>query len=188
MTHNRGLDPAAEVLKIRYVAFSFRVPARPPHFLRPRECRRVKPLIAVIGDSVSSPSVLRMAGEVGRLIAREGAILVCGGLGGVMEAAARGAKEGGGLTLGILPGYDPAAANPHIDLAICTGMGHARNAIIAATATALIALEGAYGTLSEMALGLKLGRRVVALGRRENPRGVLAADTPEEAVRLALHG
>jgi hypothetical protein len=125
---------------------------------------------------------------VGRLLAREGVILVCGGLGGVMEAAARGAKRAGGTTLGILPGYDPASANPYIDIPVCTGMGHARNAIIAATASALIALEGAYGTLSEIALGLKLGRRVIGLGRRGNPSGVFPADSPEEAVRLALHG
>ncbi|OGL63804.1 MAG: TIGR00725 family protein, partial [Candidatus Tectomicrobia bacterium RIFCSPLOWO2_12_FULL_69_37] len=111
----------------------------------------MKTLIAVIGDSVPSAETAALAEEVGRRIAERGAVLVCGGLGGVMEAAARGAKSAGGLTLGILPGYDPASANPYIDLPICTGMGHARNVIIAATAGALIALEGAYGTLSEIA-------------------------------------
>ncbi|MBI2176968.1 MAG: TIGR00725 family protein [Candidatus Tectomicrobia bacterium] len=148
----------------------------------------MKTLIAVIGDSAPSAETAALAEEVGRLLAREGAVLVCGGLGGVMEAAARGAKSAGGLTIGILPGYDPASANPHIDLPVCTGMGHARNAVIAATAGALIALEGSYGTLSEIALGLKLGRRVVGLGRRESPPGVLPARNPEEAVRRALHG
>ncbi|MEE9257376.1 MAG: TIGR00725 family protein [bacterium] len=146
----------------------------------------MKPRIAVVGDSDPSPETAQLAEAVGQRIASSGAVLVCGGLGGVMEAAGRGAKAAGGLTVGILPGYDPAAANPYIDLPICSGMGHARNAIIAATADALIALEGSYGTLSEMALGLKLGRRVVSLGRRENPPGVLDASDPDEAVRMAL--
>ncbi len=145
-------------------------------------------LLAVVGDSNPSAETARLAEEAGRWIAQRGAVLVCGGLGGVMEAAARGAKEAGGLTLGILPGYDPASANPYIDLPVCTGMGHARNAIIAATARALIACEGGSGTLSEIALALKLGRRVVALGRRESPPGVLVARSPEEAVRMAADG
>ena len=148
----------------------------------------MQPLIAVIGGSAPDARTAALAEEVGRHLARSGAVLVCGGLGGVMEAASRGAKGAGGLTLGVFPGYDPASANPHIDLPVCTGMGHARNAIIAATAHALIALEGSHGTLSEIALGLKLGRRVIALGRRESPAGVLLAGSAEEAVRLALHG
>ena len=145
-------------------------------------------LIAVVGGSNPSPETDRLAEAVGRCIASIGAALVCGGLGGVMASAGRGAKEAGGLTVGILPGYDPASANPFIDIPICTGMGHARNAIIAATASALIALEGSYGTLSEISLGLQLGRRVVALGRRESPEGVLIAGNPEEAVRMASDG
>ncbi|MEE9275270.1 MAG: TIGR00725 family protein [bacterium] len=145
----------------------------------------MRPRIAVVGDANPSVETARLAEEVGRRIGARGALLVCGGLGGVMEAAARGAKEAGGLTLGVLPGYDAAAANPFIDIPVCTGMGHARNAIIAATADALIALEGSHGTLSEMALGLKLGRPVIALGRRESPSGTLAASGPEEAVRMA---
>ncbi len=140
----------------------------------------------MIGDSNPSPATAQLAEAVGRGIAASGAVLVCGGLGGVMEAAGRGAKAAGGLTIGILPGYDPAAANPYMDIPVCTGMGHARNAIIAATANALIALEGAYGTLSEMALGLKMGRPVVSLGRRESPPGALSASDPDEAVRMAL--
>ncbi len=148
----------------------------------------MKPLIAVIGDSNPSADAARLAEEVGRLIAARGAVLVCGGLGGVMEAAARGAREAHGLTVGILPGYDASAANPFIEVAVCTGMGHARNAIIAASATALVALEGSFGTLSEIALGLKFGRRVVSLRRRENPPGVLETDDPEEAVRMAADG
>ena len=113
----------------------------------------MNPLIAVVGGSNPSPETDRLAEAVGRCIASIGATLVCGGLGGVMASAGRGAKEAGGLTVGILPGYDPASANPFIDIPICTGMGHARNAIIAATASALIALEGSYGTLSEISLG-----------------------------------
>lgn len=142
----------------------------------------------MIGDSNPSAETTQLAEAVGRGIAASGAVLVCGGLGGVMEAAGRGAKAAGGLTIGILPGYDPAAANPYMDIPVCTGMGHARNAIIAATANALIALEGAYGTLSEMALGLKMGRPVISLGRRENPPGALSASDADEAVRMALGG
>ena len=148
----------------------------------------MKPIIGVIGDSNPTEETCRLAEETGRLIADAGALLVCGGLGGIMEAAARGAKSAGGLTVGVLPGYEAADANPFIDIPICTGMGHARNAIIAATARALIALEGAHGTLSEMALGLKLGRRVIALGRRSSPEGAETAANPEQAVRMALEG
>lgn len=148
----------------------------------------MKPIIGVIGDSNPAEKTRLLAGETGRLIADAGAILVCGGLGGIMEAAARGAKEAGGLTVGVLPGYEAAAANSYIDIPICTGMGHARNAIIAATACALIALEGAHGTLSEMALGLKLGRRVIALGRQSSPDGTEMASSPGEAVQMALEG
>ncbi|MAE04825.1 MAG: TIGR00725 family protein [Nitrospinae bacterium] len=149
---------------------------------------QVKILIAVVGDSKPSGQTERLAEQVGRCLAERGAALVCGGLGGVMEAAGRGAKAAGGLTVGILPGYEPGDANPYIDIKICTGMGHARNAIIAASAGALIALEGSHGTLSEIALGLKLGRRVIALGRGESPEGVLTAASPEEAVRMATDG
>lgn len=147
----------------------------------------LKSLIAVIGDSNPLKETERLAEAVGRQIALRGAILVCGGLGGVMAAASRGAKEAGGLTVGVLPSYNRDTANPHVDIPICTGMGHARNVIIAATAVALIALAGSHGTLSEIAIGLKLGRRVVSLGRRDNPEGVLVATAPEEAVRMAIN-
>ncbi len=148
----------------------------------------MKTLIAVVGGSNPSEETERLAEATGRCIAESGAALICGGLGGVMEAAGRGAKAAGGLTIGILPGTDPAAANPHMDIPICTGMGHARNAIVAAAAPSLIALEGSHGTLSEICLGLALGRRVIALGRKESPAGVIAAGDPEEAVRLATDG
>lgn len=146
----------------------------------------MRTIIGVVGDSDSAPETDSLAKAAGAEIAKAGAVLVCGGLGGVMCAAARGAKEAGGLTVGVLPSYDAKSANPFIDIPVATGMGHARNAIIAATAHALIALAGAHGTLSEIALGLKLGKRVVSLGRENSPEGVLRASSPREAVRLAL--
>jgi uncharacterized protein (TIGR00725 family) len=143
-------------------------------------------LIGVIGASVASASTLEAAEEVGRGIARAGCVLVCGGLGGVMEAAARGAKGEGGLTVGILPGGGGSEANEFIDVAVATGMGQARNAIIAHTCESLIAVGGEYGTLSEVALGLKLGKPVVSLGSWEPDASVLRADSPEDAVRKIL--
>ena len=121
----------------------------------------MRTIIGVIGDSDPAPETAALAEEAGAEIARAGAVLVCGGLGGVMEAAARGAKSAGGLTVGVLPSYDARSANAFIDIPIVTGMGHARNVVIAATAHALIAMAGAYGTLSEIAIGLKLGKRVI---------------------------
>lgn len=145
-------------------------------------------IIGVIGDSDPDPETAALAEEAGAEIARAGAVLVCGGLGGVMQAAAKGAKEAGGLTVGVLPGYEPESANPFIDIPVVTGMGHARNVVIAATAHALIAMSGAYGTLSEIAIGLKLGKRVVSLGREHSPAGVVPAADAREAVRMALDG
>ena len=133
-----------------------------------------------------------MAEAVGRVLAEAGAILVCGGRGGVMAAACRGAKSASGLTIGVLPGDSAAEANPYVDIPIITGMGEARNIIIVRTAQAVIAVGGEFGTLSEIALALKLGRRVVGLGTWELSKGgrlvqdILVASTPEEAVRLAL--
>ena len=145
-------------------------------------------IIGVIGDSDPDPETAALAEQAGAEIARTGAVLVCGGLGGVMQAAARGAKEAGGLTVGVLPGYEPETANPFIDIPIITGMGHARNVVIAATAHALIAMSGSYGTLSEIAIGLKLKKRVVSLGRDASPAGVVPAADAREAVRMALEG
>jgi uncharacterized protein (TIGR00725 family) len=143
-------------------------------------------VIGVIGASQASPQGCAAAREIGRLIAGAGAVLVCGGLGGVMEAAARGAAEAGGEVLGILPGPAAAEANPWVTIAVPTNMGHARNVVIAHTAQALIAVEGEYGTLSEIAVGLKLGRPVIALGNRFGVEGVAAAASPAQAVALAL--
>lgn len=122
---------------------------------------------------------------MGRELASRGAVLVCGGLGGVMEAACRGAKGGGGTTIGILPGTDRAAANPFVDFAIPTGLGEARNALVVRAADALIAVGGAYGTLSEIAFALKAGKPVAGLGTWDVD-GVTVADSPEAAVNSVL--
>ena len=146
----------------------------------------MRTIIGVIGDTDPAPATAALAEEAGAEIARAGVVLVCGGLGGVMQAAARGAKQAGGLTVGVLPSYDAQSANSFIDIPIVTGMGHARNVIIAATAHALIAMVGAHGTLSEIAFGLKLGKRVISLGRESSPAGVVPASSAREAVRMAL--
>ncbi len=142
--------------------------------------------IGVIGGSEASDELLRLAERVGKLIASEGCVLVCGGLGGVMEAAARGAKSARGLTVGVLPGCSRFDANPYIDVAIATNMGHARNAIIAHTSDSLIAIGGAYGTLSEMAFGLVLGKKVISLKSWSFDPRIVTVETPSEAVEEAL--
>ena len=126
----------------------------------------MRPLrIAVCAPGTASDDELLLAGAVGRLLAERGCTLVCGGLGGAMAAASRGAKEAGGVTIGIIPGYDDRAANPWIDHVICTGLGQARNALVVATGQAVIAVGGGWGTLSEIALARRLERPVVAFGR-----------------------
>jgi uncharacterized protein (TIGR00725 family) len=126
-----------------------------------------------------------VAESVGRELASRGAVLVCGGLGGVMEAACKGAKGGGGTTIGILPGTDRAAGNPFVDFAIPTGLGEARNALVVRAADALIAIGGAYGTLSEIAFALKAGKPVVGLGTWEID-GVEFVESPAAAVESVL--
>lgn len=142
--------------------------------------------IAVIGAGDAPADLRELAFEVGRAIARRGAILVCGGRGGVMEAAAAGAQSAGGHTVGILPGYHRREANPHIEFAIATGLGEARNVIVVASADAVVAMAGEGGTLSEIGLALKLGRPVVALRSWNEIAGLARADDPEKAVELAL--
>jgi uncharacterized protein (TIGR00725 family) len=132
------------------------------------------------GEGESPP-----AEAVGRELAARGAVVVCGGLGGVMEAACRGAKEAGGRTVGILPGTDRAAANAFVDVAIPSGLGEARNALVVRAADALIAVGGGYGTLSEIALALKAGKRVVGLDSWDI-EGVVAAADPQAAVAAVL--
>jgi uncharacterized protein (TIGR00725 family) len=122
---------------------------------------------------------------VGRALAERGVVVVCGGLGGVMEAACRGAKSAGGTTVGILPGFDRSEANEFVDVAVATGLGEARNAVIARTADALVAVGGAYGTLTEIAFALRLGKTVAGLGGWEID-GMVAVDSPEAAVEAVL--
>ncbi|MGZ5469913.1 MAG: TIGR00725 family protein [Candidatus Aminicenantales bacterium] len=143
--------------------------------------------IAVIGGSRPGRQALDNAFEAGRLIARAGAVVVSGGLGGVMEAASRGARQEGGLVVGILPGASPADANPWVDVPIATGLGYTRNALVVMNADAVVAVDGEYGTLSEIAYGKIHGKKVVGLGTWDI-KGVDIATTPEEAVRMALEG
>jgi uncharacterized protein (TIGR00725 family) len=153
---------------------------------------RERPYIAVVGPGVATAEEETMAEEVGRLLARAGAVVVCGGSTGVMEAASRGAAGEGGVVVGILPGSDRAEANPHVTVAIPTGMGEMRNALIARAADAVIAVGGEFGTLSEIAFALKIGTPVVGLRswdlvrRGEAVPGVDGADTPATAVEAAL--
>ncbi|MEE8483156.1 MAG: TIGR00725 family protein [Nitrospinota bacterium] len=143
--------------------------------------------IAVIGAGTADESTAGLAYEVGRLIAAEKWILVSGGLGGVMEAASKGARENGGTAVGILPGYSHSDGNRFLTISIPTGLGHARNAVIAAAANGLIAIGGEYGTLSEAALGLKMGKPVVVVKAIEswgNVKGIIKASTPEKAINI----
>jgi uncharacterized protein (TIGR00725 family) len=141
--------------------------------------------IAVVGPGDATATDLSAAAAVGGEVARAGVVLVCGGLGGVMEAACRGAREAGGTTVGILPGDDRAAANAFVDVAIATGLGEARNAVVVRSADALVAVGRGYGTLSEIALALRAGKHVVGVGSWDS-EGVESAATPEHAVRAAL--
>jgi hypothetical protein len=148
--------------------------------------------ISVIGAAQGEEDVLADAEEVGRRIAEAGAVLVCGGRTGVMEAASRGAAEAGGTVIGILPGASPAEANPHVTIAVATGIGEARNLAVVASGEAVIAVGGEWGTLSEIAHARKLGRPVVAIqswvlqNRAGTDLGIVEAEGPEDAVRAAL--
>lgn len=140
--------------------------------------------VSVIGAGTCDAAVYETARRVGALLAKAGFAVVCGGLGGVMRAACQGAREAGATTIGILPGDDPAAANPYVDVPVVTGLGIARNVLVVKNGEAAIAVAGAAGTLSEIGVALKLGRPVVALGRYGSLDGVIPAATPEEAVAL----
>jgi uncharacterized protein (TIGR00725 family) len=139
--------------------------------------------VAVVGSGAEWEAA---AEEVGRLLAERGCTVVTGGLDEVMAAAHRGAKAAGGVTLAILPGESRAAANPWADHVVVTGIGHARNLAVAGSGDAVIAVGGSYGTIAEMALALRLGRRVVALEGAPTVDDALKATTPVEAVELAL--
>ncbi len=138
--------------------------------------------IAVAGGSTADEKTALLAYEVGSKLAKRGWVLICGGLGGVMEAVSRGAVDNGGTTLGILPGYDHSDANKHIKIVIPTGLGHARNAILASSADGMIAVGGGNGTLSEIALALKMGKPVVALNCAHAVKGMAEARTAGEAL------
>lgn len=148
--------------------------------------------ISVIGASECAREEAEIAEAVGRELARRGAILVCGGHGGVMEAACRGAKEEGGMTVGILPEVDHRRCNPYIDVAIVTGLGWARNSIVVLTGQAVIAIGGAYGTLSEIAFARIYNKAVIGIGTwkleasRFNDPEIIVAISPVEAVDTAL--
>ena len=143
-------------------------------------------LIGVIGSGEEDSLLNSLAEEVGGLIAQRGRVVVNGGLGGVMQASARGCKKNGGLTIGILPGYNADDANPYIDIAIPTGMGEMRNMLIVRTASVLIAIGGGYGTLSEIALALKIGKPVVGLNTWEMIPDIIVAKDPVDAVDRAM--
>lgn len=138
-----------------------------------------KKIIAVIGGNVVTKEIYEKAYQVGKLIAEKDCILICGGLGGVMEAAAKGAKENGGLTIGILPGTNKADANPYIDIPIVTAMSNARNAIIARTCDIAIAIDGKYGTLSEIAYCLNFGKTVLGIDTFKI-EGIIQIESVEE--------
>ena len=162
--------------------------ARTNRRTRPSILSRVRArarIVAVIGAGECDARTAERAEAVGRALASHGVVLATGGLAGVMEAASRGAREAGGTVLGLLPGADASAANEHVELAIATGMGDARNAILANTAEAFIAIGGAHGTLSEIAFALKRRKPVFGLGTWPID-GVVACDDPDGAVEQAL--
>jgi uncharacterized protein (TIGR00725 family) len=148
--------------------------------------------VAVVGAGSCDPQIAAWAEEVGRRLAEAGAVLVCGGRGGVMEAACRGAKKSGGLTVGILPGVDRSEANAFLDLALPTGLGEARNVLVVRAADAVIAIAGEFGTLSEIAFALKIGKPVIGLSTWQLARSGMpveaidAASDPADAVHKAL--
>jgi uncharacterized protein (TIGR00725 family) len=144
-----------------------------------------KPVIGVIGAGKCSKKLRDMAAEVGRYVAEQGGIIVCGGLGGIMEGAARGAKEAGGQTVGILPTTDKNDANEFIDIAIPTGFGEARNIMVVRSADAIVAFPGKYGTLTEMAFALHAGKTVVAVNAWRLGDEIIQVDSAIEAAKIA---
>jgi uncharacterized protein (TIGR00725 family) len=149
---------------------------------------RVGPLVGVVGPSAAAKPLLTLADEVGSLLAQAGAVVVCGGLGGVMEAACRGAASAGGLSIGLLPGSDRGAANPNVSIPLATGLGEMRNALLVRCADAIIGVGGSPGTLSEIALAARMGKPVVWLAGWDVPElHVDLAASPEGAVASALH-
>lgn len=137
-------------------------------------------MIGVIGAGRCDRDIYDLARTVGKVIADMGAVLVCGGLSGVMEGACRGAREAGGQTVGILPGPEKAQANPYVTIPIVTDLGHARNVLVVRSSDVLVAISGGYGTLSEISISLKLGKPIIGLQTWPNMEGIHYVNTPEE--------
>ena len=146
----------------------------------------MKRIVGVIGPGECDQQIDSLAEEVGERLARRGLVVLTGGRGGVMAAASRGAKQAGGLTIGILPGNTYNEVNPDVDIPILTGLGEARNAIVACASEVLVAIAGEYGTLSEMALALKMGRPVIGLRSWPLMMAVIVVENPEQAVEKVL--
>lgn len=142
--------------------------------------------VAVVGSGDASDALYEQAREAGRLVVERGGVVVCGGLSGVMEATARGAKEAGGTAIGILPDEDRERANPYLSYSIVTGTGQARNLAVVCSGDVVVAIGGEYGTLSEIGLALKAGRPVVALESWDLGGHVIVASSPEKAVEKAF--
>ncbi len=143
-----------------------------------------RPVIGVIGPSLPKPEWSRAAEELGRAIAKEGWVLLSGGYGGVMEAASRGASEAGGLVLGLLMGTDPMEGNPFLTVALPTGLGHVRNALVVQFSWALVAVGWSLGTLNELSLALRIDKPVVGLFQPDWPFDLPRADSVEEALNF----
>ncbi len=137
--------------------------------------------VGILGGRKASEEQLAHALELGTLIAQMGLTLICGGRQGVMEAACKGASEAGGTCVGLLPGEDPAAANPYVTIPLATGIGVARNAILTRSALCLVAIGGGYGTLSEIAFGLQFGKKVIGFSGGPNIAGMILCRSPKEA-------
>lgn len=140
--------------------------------------------VGVIGAGDCSDKTYQMARHLGAGIGKKGWILVCGGLGGVMEAAARGCTEAGGMTVGILPGLDKTSANLYVKIPVATGLGEGRNLLVVRASDVLVSVAGGYGTLSEIALALKVNKPVIGLETWEDIQGVQYVSDPEGAMRL----
>lgn len=143
-------------------------------------------VIGVIGPGDASKEECRLAEEVGKEIAKRGHTLLCGGMGGVMEAASRGAKSEGGLTVGIIPGESKHSGNQYIDVPVVTAMGHGRNIIVVRSSDSVIAIGGSYGTLSEIAFSLRLEIPIIGINTWDVSTEINRAETPKEAVDMAI--
>jgi uncharacterized protein (TIGR00725 family) len=160
--------------------------AQPLGFLLPEEAIYPPLRISVIGAGEASPEECRLAEAVGRTLAEAGALVVTGGMGGVMEAASRGCREAGGITVGFLPGRDTSKANRWVTIPLATAMGESRNSLVVRTGEAVVAIGGSWGTLSEIALARKMGHSVVLLGEPPVELPLPRAERPEEAAAWAL--